>query len=139
MLRLYNQQREQEKLEKKLSRVGTPLWYTTQSLRGLGKLAVMLYALNAGVQTMTLLQSEAYQSRERIAKNAYVIATDLREDETFQKGVETYLQAKALIKPELRTTINQLEQDIEVASKTQDEFINRVQKIYNPLAVIGMN
>lgn len=134
----YDTRKEQERLEKKLRDIGKPLWYAKQSLKGFGKIAVALYAINAGVQTMTLLQSDAYQSRERIAKHAYIVANDLREDEVFHEGVEAYLQTKALTQPELRTTINQLEKDIEIASKTQDEFINRVQKIYNPLAAIGI-
>ena len=139
MLRAFDENKQRDKLERRLSRIGTPLWYATQSARGIGKLAVMLYALNAGIQTMTLLQSEAYQSREAIAKNAYVIMKDLQADEQFQTGVEAYLQHKALTKPELRTTINDLERNIEVAANTQDEFLHRVQKIYNPLAVLGMN
>lgn len=135
----YDTDKHTSKLERQLQNVGSPLWYTKQSVKGLGKLIVALYALNAGVNTMTLLQSDAYQSRERIAKNGYEVLTELKEDSTFHKGVETYLQAKALVQPELRTTINELEYDIQVASQTQDEFVRRVEKIYNPLAVLGIN
>lgn len=135
----FNKEKEYERLEKKIGQVGSAFWYTKQSLKGAGKLLAALYAINAGVQTMTLLQSEAYQSRERIAKNGYVVMQDLKDDSTFATGVETYLQAKALTKPELRTTINQLEEDIKVAKNTQDEFVRRVEKVYNPLAVIGMH
>ena len=135
----FNKVDEQERLEKKLSSIGTAKWYTTQTLKGVGKLVAVLYALNAGVQTMTLLQSDAYQSREAIAKNGYAVMQELKQDSVFHAGVEQYLQAKALTQPELRTTINDLERDIEVAAQTQDEFINRVEKIYNPIAVIGMN
>lgn len=135
----FNQEKEQERLEKKISSVGSAGWYAKQSITGAAKLAVALYAINAGIQTMTLLQSDAYKSREAIAKNAYVVVQDLKEDEEFHQGVESYLQAKALVKPELRTTINELERNIELANNTQDEFVRRVEKIYNPLAVIGMN
>lgn len=135
----YNQADERSRLEKKLSRVGSAGWYAKQTVSGAGKLIALLYALNAGVQTMTLLQSDAYKSRESIAKNGYAVLEDLKQDTTFHQGVESYLQAKALVKPELRTTINELEHNIEVANNTQDEFVKRVEKIYNPLAVIGMN
>lgn len=134
----FNQEKEYERLEKKINNLGSPLWYAKQSITGVAKLAIALYAINAGVQTMTLLQSDAYKSREAIAKNAYVVVQDLKEDKEFHQGVETYLQAKALTQPELRTTINELEKNIEVANNTQDEFVRRVEKIYNPLAVIGM-
>ena len=135
----FNEKKERERLETKARKVGSAAWYTKQAIGGAAKLAVALYAINAGVQTMTLLQSDAYKSREAIAKNGYVVIQDLRQDTAFHAGVENYLQAKALVKPELRTTINELEKNIEVANNTQDEFVRRVEKIYNPLAVMGFN
>ena len=129
--------KERSKLESKLDRLGSGFWKLTYHAKRLGKLGVMLYAINAGVQTMNLVSSEAYKSRERLARNGYEIAQELRTDSTFHRLVGSYIETKATLNPQFRGNVDEFKRDLTTAFETQDEFLGRVEKIYNPFAYIN--
>lgn len=128
------QRKERRKLEKRLDRVGSGFWKLTYHAKRIGKLGLVLYAINAGVQTMNLVSSEAYKSRERLATNGYEIAQDLKSDSTFHTAVGAYIDAKALANPQFEEHVDTFKQDLETTADTQKEFLYHIEKIYNPFA-----
>jgi hypothetical protein len=130
-----NQEKHQEKLEKKLSRVGTTGWYIGTYAKNLAKIAFVAYAVNAKVQTARLLASDAYQSRQEVVQHGYNIVDDLRKDSILHTGIQTYVRTKATINPELRIDIEEFEKHIDIASDTKEEFDYAIKRIYNPLVM----
>lgn len=121
-----------EKLEKKLSEVGTTKWYAKTYTKRALKIALIAYAVNAKVQTARLLHSDAYQSRKALVEHGYNIVEDLRDDTAFHSSVQAYIKAKSMVQPEFELEINDFEANKQLAEDTKEEFKYNIQRIYNP-------
>ncbi len=130
-----SEEKEIDRLERKISRVGTPLWKAGYVLRKTALIGATLYALSAGVQTMMLLDSDAYRSRESLGRGAYIISTELAATQTLQ-SFSACIDSSFSQNEYLSAQMRRFAEDVQTVRDTRDEFVTRIERIYNPLKLV---
>lgn len=108
----------------------------SQILKKTASAAFILWGLNAGFQGCNLYYSDAFQARKEVVTNGAWLARELKNDETFNQIVSGYVASRSVVDPEMGERLQAYRENAEKLDSTQAEFEKRIEKIYNPFALI---